>query len=79
MITIKCFAGIAEKLNKPELIVEKEKISVAELRAWLAEQYPEIKEDVERAMVAINEEFAEEEATIIKNDIVALIPPVSGG
>jgi molybdopterin converting factor small subunit len=30
-------------------------------------------------MVAINEEYANEEDTIQSGDVVALIPPVSGG
>ena len=79
MITIKFFAGIAEKLNRGELVLDKQEITVAELRNWLVTEYPELGDDVKRAMIAVNEEFAEEDTRIVSSDVVALIPPVSGG
>lgn len=79
MITIKFFAGIAEKLNKQELVLDKQELTVAELRKWLVAEYPELTDELNRAMIAVNEEFAEEETNIVSNDVVAFIPPVSGG
>lgn len=79
MITIKFFAGMAERLNRRELVVEKKALTVAELRNWLVDEYPELADDFKRAMIAVNEEFAEEATHISDNDVVAFIPPVSGG
>lgn len=79
MIRILLFAGLAEKVGKPELNVEQDKLTVPELIAWLVNEYPALEEEIARAMVAVNEEFVEEDSVIKANDIVAIIPPVSGG
>jgi molybdopterin converting factor subunit 1 len=53
--------------------------TVAELRRRLAEQQPRLTELLGRSALAINEEFAEESATVPAGAEVALLPPVSGG
>lgn len=79
MIKVKFFAGIAEKINKQEIVLKQQEMTVGGLRQWLIAEYPALEDDVNRAMIAVNEEFAEEETKISKVDVVALIPPVSGG
>jgi molybdopterin converting factor subunit 1 len=79
MIKVLLFAGIAEKLGQPYVVVEQRDINVHDLRAWLSQQYPVIATDLERAMIAVNEEFADDQTWLKSDDEVAIIPPVSGG
>lgn len=79
MIKVKFFAGIAEKINKQEIVLKQQEMTVGGLRQWLIAEYPALEDDLNRAMIAVNEEFAEEETKISEVDVVALIPPVSGG
>lgn len=51
--------------------------TVAELKAMVAKEYNIQK--LETAMTAINEEFAANDDRINEGDIIAFIPPVSGG
>lgn len=51
--------------------------TVADLKEILAEKYNGLKLDT--VMIAINEEFAVNDEVISDGDLVALIPPVSGG
>lgn len=52
--------------------------SVGALRKLLMERYPELK-TITSLKVAVNNEFAGDDAPIASRDEVALIPPVSGG
>jgi molybdopterin converting factor subunit 1 len=89
MIKILFFAGIAEKVGQSEVKVDlssqvqlnadQDGYTVNKLRHWLITMYPEIEPDLKKAMVAVNEEFAEENTRITETDSVAFIPPVSGG
>ncbi|EEL88176.1 Molybdopterin converting factor, small subunit [Bacillus cereus AH1272] len=66
-----------EEVSKPALHIECENITVAELKEVLVKEYNvAISNEV---MVAINEEYANEDDIIQTGDIVAMIPPVSGG
>lgn len=51
--------------------------TVAELKAELAQLYKTANMDA--VMTAINEEFASDDEIIQPGDIIAFIPPVSGG
>ena len=48
------------------------------LRQDLAKDYPELK-NYKNYSIAVNEVYAESDCIIKENDVVALIPPVSGG
>ncbi|HDR8185535.1 TPA: molybdopterin converting factor subunit 1 [Bacillus thuringiensis] len=77
MIRVLLFAYLQEEAGTSELQIEKENITVAELKDVVAKEY-----NVPMTapiMVAINEEYANEDDTIRDGDVVALIPPVSGG
>jgi molybdopterin synthase sulfur carrier subunit len=79
MIKVMLFAGIAEKAKQNQLQIEEDGLSIRDLRSWLSEQYPSISEDITQAMVAVNEEFVDESTLLQAHDVVAIIPPVSGG
>lgn len=55
-----------------------EEISVAKLQEDMLKEFPELK-DIKKFAVAINETYATENEMIKNTDIVAIIPPVSGG
>ncbi|MBK5427631.1 molybdopterin converting factor subunit 1 [Bacillus sp. TH30] len=77
MIRVLLFANLQEEAGKSELQIEKEDITVAELKDIVAKEYNvPVSAPI---MVAINEEYANEDDTIHTGDVVALIPPVSGG
>lgn len=53
-------------------------ITVAEFKTALFEQYPELKR-LTSLSLAVNEVYANEDLRLEEKDVVALIPPVSGG
>jgi len=52
--------------------------TVEELRTALEEKYPRLKQ-LASYMVAVNNEYAQQEHVIATKDEIAIIPPVSGG
>ncbi|PEQ09077.1 molybdopterin converting factor subunit 1 [Bacillus toyonensis] len=78
MITILLFANLREEVGSDQLIIsEKKETTVGQLNEWLKDSYH--LQSLDTVMVAINEEFVTNEEMIKAGDIVALIPPVSGG
>lgn len=53
-------------------------MTVAELQANLEQHFPKIAE-LRSFLIAVNNEYGEEDLVIQKGDEIALIPPVSGG
>ena len=75
---IKIFAGIKEKIGKDVIdIPVGDEITVADLKERIYIDYPEL--DGEVFQVAVNEAFQTDNYTVKSGDVVALIPPVSGG
>ncbi|TVZ56535.1 molybdopterin synthase catalytic subunit/molybdopterin synthase sulfur carrier subunit [Lutibacter sp. Hel_I_33_5] len=54
------------------------KHSVQNLKNDLLEKYPQL-ENIDSYAIAVNETYATDDVIIQENDIVAIIPPVSGG
>ncbi|KQL51162.1 molybdenum cofactor biosynthesis protein MoaD [Heyndrickxia shackletonii] len=77
MIKLLLFAKLRDQAGKQEINVDIEGKSVKELKRVLKESYSF--DELDSIMVAINEEFVNDEEIIRKGDVVALIPPVSGG
>lgn len=72
------FAHLKEIINiNEEQITLNQDYSVLNFMQYLVEKYPELKD--ETFQVAVNEEFVQESSVITDQDVVALIPPVSGG
>jgi len=77
MIRVLLFANLQEEAGVSELQIEEENITVAQLKEIVAKEYNvPVSAPI---MVAINEEYANEDDAIQSGDIVALIPPVSFG
>ncbi|MBU8905030.1 molybdopterin converting factor subunit 1 [Desertibacillus haloalkaliphilus] len=78
MIKVLFFAELEEIVGRREVELEQSSLTVTELKQLLSERYPSLPE-LERFMVAINEEYGDDQDVIKEGDTVALIPPVSGG
>ncbi|BCX05791.1 MAG: molybdopterin synthase sulfur carrier subunit [Candidatus Roseilinea sp.] len=77
---IKLFATLKDRAGAGEITLSAEgEFTVAELRARIAAQHPELAELVARSIVAVNREFAFNDDVVRAMDEVALFPPVSGG
>ena len=72
------FAELKEILKKNTEIIEiNDSISVKQVKETINAKYPEVSEKTYQ--IAVNEEFVQDNDTVKNMDIVALIPPVSGG
>lgn len=77
MIKVLFFAHIQDVVGKESIIIDKTSLTVRDLKDELSSRF-NIK-NLHNIMFAINEEYAIDEDIIQKGDVVALIPPVSGG
>jgi molybdopterin synthase sulfur carrier subunit len=77
MINVLFFAHIQDAIGKESLIIDVGQLTIRELKKKLALEYhlPHLN----NIMFAINEEYASDDDNIQSGDVVALIPPVSGG
>jgi len=55
-----------------------EGLTVSKFKTKLQEVYPSLAH-IESYAIAVNESYASDDLTLKPNDIVAIIPPVSGG
>jgi molybdopterin converting factor subunit 1 len=75
------FAAIRDLLGRAteELDLPDGPHQLADVRAALARAHPELAERLGTVRFALNEAFAEPDASVSDGDAVAVIPPVSGG
>ncbi len=78
MIELLFFAQLQEEVGKKSLKIEANNLTVNDIIADHLQSY-EITDLLNEAMVAVNEEYSEREAIVSSGDVVAFIPPVSGG
>ena len=74
------FFGIATDLvNENSIFYELNSAeTVLALKKELLLKYSKLK-NIEEFAIAVNEEYAEDDLVLRENDVVAIIPPVSGG
>lgn len=70
------FAHLRDAVGEESVSVDLTGKTVAEAKAILCEQHGV---NLETVMTAVNEEFASDEDVLHDGDVVAFIPPVSGG
>lgn len=76
---IKAFGITREILGGREVNIEMtDAATVADLRQHLTTRYPELK-GLKSLLIAVNNEYADDQKILHSSDEVALIPPVSGG
>jgi len=75
------FAAIAEAAGRREESFElPENLgTIDELARWLARARPELDGRLGSVRFAVNEAFVDAGASLADGDVVAVIPPVSGG
>jgi molybdopterin converting factor subunit 1 len=80
-VTVLYFAALRDLVESSEeaLELEASELSVAALLSRLQQKHAGLKGRLEAVRVAVNEEFVEATASVGHGDVVALIPPVSGG
>jgi len=77
MIKVLLFAHLQEKVGQESISIEKNFATVKEIRDEIMTTFD--LGSLENVMVAVNEEYALDEDVVKSGDVVAFIPPVSGG
>ncbi len=79
-IDILYFSSLKDKIKKGKETIEIEQESdLSALIQNLKQKYPEISQNLNNVMIAVNEQYVEKDYILKEGDTVALIPPVSGG
>ncbi|ACN99052.1 conserved domain protein [Sulfurihydrogenibium azorense Az-Fu1] len=73
------FSQVKDKVGKSSEIVDFNGNTVEDLINYLTKIYPNIRDILQKSMIAVNENYAEKDSILNENDKVAIIPPVSGG
>jgi molybdopterin converting factor subunit 1 len=77
---IQLFARARDLVGAPSVTLElPEEATVGQLRRRLAEDQPILTTLLERSVLAVDNEFAEENTILPTGAEIALLPPVSGG
>lgn len=79
-VEIKLFA-VAKQLAGSETVAVRipNRATVQELRDAICQQHTELHDITERALIAIDAEYVNNDAIVPERSEIALIPPVSGG
>jgi molybdopterin converting factor subunit 1 len=78
-IQLLLFGITTDLLGTSSLRISLEKhTSIKELKENLLSTYPQL-EKINSYAIAVNETYASNEMVLNENDVVAIIPPVSGG
>ncbi len=77
MVKVKFFANFREVTGKKEEFVEAN--SLKELLKVLSEKYPGIEELYDYAIIVVNGRIVKDDVELKSDDVVAIMPPVSGG
>ncbi|BDG33204.1 molybdopterin converting factor subunit 1 [Parageobacillus thermoglucosidasius] len=76
MITLLFFAHLQEAVGEERVVLSSVPETVRALKKEVESRYHI---DLNQVMVAVNEEYARDDWTLHPGDVVAFIPPVSGG
>jgi molybdopterin converting factor subunit 1 len=81
VIELLYFAAIRELVGVPRESIElaDPAASVADLVAWLESNRPSLRGHLPKVRFAVGDRFVESTHQLRTGDVVALIPPVSGG
>jgi molybdopterin synthase sulfur carrier subunit len=78
-VKIKLFATCREVVGKNELDLQVENpCTVHNIIEDLKQKYPKL-EQMNSFLIAVNMEYAQSNAPVRDGDVIAIIPPVSGG
>jgi sulfur-carrier protein len=77
MITVLLFAHLQEEAGQDRLELDLDEMTIGDLKKELQQKFQLTQLD--HVMAAINEEYALNDDKVKQGDVVAFIPPVSGG
>lgn len=77
MIKILLFAHLQEEIGKDELLMDTDECTVQQVKNYIHTNYPTV--NLHQVMTAVNEEFSFDEDVVKDGDVIAFLPPVSGG
>ncbi|CAL2081883.1 MoaD/ThiS family protein [Tenacibaculum sp. 190524A02b] len=78
-IQLLAFGIVRDILNTSSTSINvPERIIVKDFKIHLIETFPKMK-NVSSFAIAVNESYAQDSTVLQENDVVAIIPPVSGG
>jgi molybdenum cofactor cytidylyltransferase len=79
-VQVRFFALAKERAGRSEIDIEMPRVfRVVDLRAEIARRLPELAPLMKSVMIAVNEEYADDDAQVEPGARIAVIPPVSGG
>ena len=79
-VKILFFATIRDRAGAKSLELDiPDDLTIQGLKDKLATDYPNLKESMHSVLIAVNREYAFDEAAVPANAEIALFPPVSGG
>ena len=80
-ITLLYFAAVRDALGQSEerITLPDEICTIAELSRFLESRHPALAGRLGTVRYAVNEVFADPDTALTSGDVVAVIPPVSGG
>jgi MoaD family protein len=81
MITVRLFALLKERAGTDEIIFRESPSTIGDLLVLLQARIPALADVLsgKNVLFAVNEEVAKENASLHDGDVVALMPPFSGG
>lgn len=79
MITVRYFAKLRDITGREEDQLSQSLRTVSELIAWAERTYEDFGNHTSSTLIAVNEEYAGPHTELKAGDVVAFIPPVSGG
>ena len=78
-VAVLLFGITTELLSTNSLTIETlTDATVSDLKAELVAKYPQL-ENINSYAIAVNEAYASNDTILKENDVIAIIPPVSGG
>jgi molybdopterin converting factor subunit 1 len=79
-VNVRLFAGLRETIGAREITLTlRDGATVEDLRARIGEEHPLVRPLLSAAVTAVDEEYVPASHELHDGDVVALIPPVSGG
>ncbi len=79
-VQVKLFAGAKQLIDSDTVVVDlPADATIQTLRTELLRMHPQLEPLLQRAMFAVDTEYAGNDRTLDPNCEVAMIPPVSGG
>lgn len=78
-VVVKMFAAAREAVGSEVVVEVPDRATVGDLRKIVCDSYSQVRPLFERAMFAVDSQYANDRGFIPENAEIACIPPVSGG